>query len=469
MSGAAARRPALPLSRQFWVILHRWAGLSLTLFLGVAGFTGIFLTWVDELEVATAPELHLAAPPAPGAQPMDVLDLREHVLARYPGAELDYVPLTIEKGRSVRFHLHWHDVKTGEEINKGWDDLFIDPYTGRELGRREWGNIRQGIKNLMPFVYRLHYSLALGEWGTLAFGIAALIWTVDCFVGFYLTLPVRAKRPVSGETRRSAPSWWQRWQPSWKIRWNASRYKLTFDLHRAGGLWLWPLLLVFAWSSVSFNLPQVYVPVMKQFGAEDPREAYFSGMLGKPRRYPALTFEGALERGKMLAVQETAKARLTMHTDGETYLWHAPEIGAYIYGFTTSADISKHGAGTSVAFDSNTGALKSVQVPTGRNAANSFGAWITALHTAHVLGTPWRIAVSLIGAMVTMLCVTGVVIWMRKRSSRRIIGRSGESKNLTTILLISAPALLPLSRDDYVPYHPVIQKNSDWSGGNMGD
>lgn len=411
-------RAALSLSRQFWVVLHRWAGLSLTLFLGVAGFTGIFLAWVDELEVATAPQLHLAAPPSPGARPMDVLVLRDQVLARYPGAELDFVPLTVEPGRSVRFHLHWHDAETGKEVDKGWDDLFLDPYTGEELGRREWGDIRQGIKNLMPFVYRLHYSLALGMWGTLAFGIAALIWTIDCFIGFYLTLPVRLKQPNRALRSARQQGWWQRWRPSWALRWRASRYKLNFDLHRAGGLWLWPLLLVFAWSSVSFNLPQVYVPVMKQFGAEDPREAFSAALLPKPRHDPALNFEQALERGKTLAREETAIAKLELRADGETYLWHVPEIGAYIYGFTTSADISKHGAGTSVAFDSDTGTLKSVQIPTGRNSANSFGTWITALHTAHVFGTPWRVAVSLIGAMVTMLCVTGVIIWMRKRSGR---------------------------------------------------
>ena len=38
-----------------------------------------------------------------------------------------------------------------------------------------------------------------------------------------------------------------------------------------------------------------------------------------------------------------------------------------------------------------------------------------------VFGLPYRIAVSLIGALVTMLSVTGVVIWMKKRSGR--IGR----------------------------------------------
>lgn len=418
----ARKYPQIALSRQFWVILHRWAGLSLTLFLAVAGFTGIFLVWLDELEVAAAPELHLAAPPTAGAKPLDPLAIRDHVLARYPGAQIDFVPLEVEEGRSLSLHLHWHDPRTGEELNPGpgWDDLFIDPYTGKELGRREWGNIAQGVKNLMPFVYRLHYSLALGDWAMFVFGIAALIWTIDCFVGFYLTLPVRVRRTADHAARPAAPSWWGRWRPSWKVRWKASRYKLNFDLHRAGGLWIWPLLLVFAWSSVSFNLPQIYVPVMNQLGAEDPREAYFSGMLAKPRHDPALPFGKALERGKVLASQEARKAGLAMRSDGETYLWHAPEIGSYIYGFTTSADISKHGAGTSVAFDSNTGVLKSVQIPTGRNAANTFGTWITTLHTAHVLGLPWRIAVSLIGALVTILCITGVVIWMRKRAGRAL-------------------------------------------------
>lgn len=414
--------PGLSLSRQFWVMAHRWAGLSLTLFLAVAGFTGIFLSWLDELEIATAPELHLAAPPSPGAKPLDVLTLGEQALARHPGAEVDYVPLHVEEGRSVRLHLHWHDPATGKELaGPGWDDLFIDPYTGNELGRREWGNIAQGVKNLMPFVYRLHYSLALGDWAMLVFGIAALVWTIDCFVGFYLTMPVRARRLASSVPASPKQSWWQRWRPSWKVRWGASRYKLNFDLHRAGGLWIWPLLLVFAWSSVSFNLPQVYVPVMKQMGAKDPRELYTANLLAAPRHHPALGFREALERGKALAAQEAAAAGLAMRGDGETYLWHVPAIGAYVYGFTTSADISKHGAGTSVAFDSNTGELKATQVPTGRNGANTFGTWITALHTAHVLGTPWRIAVSLIGAMVTMLCITGVVIWMRKRAGR--IGR----------------------------------------------
>ena len=406
------------MTRQFWCIVHRWAGLTLALFLAVAGFTGIFLAWMEELEVATAPELQLVAPPYPGAPMLDPLAIRRQVLARYPGGEVEFLPLEMKPGRSYALHVHWHDPVTGEELKDAppWDDLFIDPYTGKELGRREWGNIGQGIKNLMPFVYRLHYQLALGEWGMLAFGIASVIWTVDCFVGFYLTLPVRQKR-VPGQLVRGGASWWQRWQPSWAVRWRASRYKLNFDLHRAGGLWIWPLLLVFAWSSVGFTLPQVHVPVMKLFGAKSPTEAYFSSLLPKPREHPRIGFDAALDRGQALAAAEAARAGVTIQP-GAGYLWHAPEIGAYVYGFTSSADISAAGGETAVAFDSDSGAVNYVALPAGQNGANTFSNWLSALHMATVFGLPWRIAVSIIGALVTMLSITGVIIWMKKRSGR---------------------------------------------------
>lgn len=429
----------MSITRQFWVVLHRWAGLTLVLFLTVAGFTGIFLAWLDELEVASAPELHLAAPPWRGAMLLEPLEIRRQVLARHPGAWIDFLPLNVEPGRSFKVHVHWRDPKTGEEMANApeWDDLFINPYTGRELGQRQWGNIGQGIKNLMPFLYRLHYSFAIDGWGQLAFGIAALVWTLDCFVGFYLTLPVRHQqgRGVAPADLNGLGERWRRWRPSWMVRWGSTSYKLNFDLHRAGGLWIWPLLLAFAWSSVSFNLPQVYVPVMKQFGAEDPRALFVTAILDRPREHPAISFNAAQQRAEALAQAEAGKAGVRVLDKGARWLWHAPQIGAYIYGFTSTADISGHGGGTRLAFDSNTGELKLFDLPSGRNEANTFGNWLTALHMGRVFGLPYRIFVSLIGAMVTMLSVTGVVIWMKKRAGR--MGRKARSRPL---VITPAPA-----------------------------
>lgn len=404
----APGRISLP-ARAFWVVAHRWAGLSLALFLAVAGLTGSLLPWIEELEAATAPQLHNAI----WTGTPDPLAVREQVTSRYPGAAVDFLQLTVEPGKALRLHLHWLDPKTGLEREHGpgvpdWDDLFLNPVTGQEQGRREWGAIDQGVKNLMPFLYRLHYSLALGTIGTFVFGLAALVWTIDCFVGFYLTLPPRApKAPLL-----------DRWRSSWRVRWKTAPYKLNFDLHRAGGLWLWPLLLVFAWSSVSFNMPQIYVPVMSALGAQDSRMLLFENALPTPRNAPALNFRQATERGYQLAQIEAGKQGLAVLEEGERWIWHVPSAGMYVYGFTTGADIGHHGGGTRVAFDSNTGALRGVEMPSGVNGANTFTNWLTALHTAHVFGLPYRMFVSVLGLAVTMLSVTGIVIWLKKRSAR---------------------------------------------------
>lgn len=405
----------ISITRQFWVVCHRWAGLTLALFLTVAGFTGIFLAWYDELDAMAAPELLRVEAPTPGARPLPASVLRERVLAGYPGAVINSLPLHSEPERSVAYFVERIDPGTGQTTGYSteWDQLFVDPYTGRILGTRKWGDIGQGLKNLMPFIYRLHYSLALGDLGILAFGIAALIWTIDSFVGFYLTLPVRIRRRV-GAVPAGGPGWWRRWKPSWSIRWGSSAYKINFDLHRAGGLWIWPMLLVFAWSSVAFNLTQVYTPVMKLFGAVDAREQF--PVLAKPDYRPKLDVNAAVRRGEQLARKEMARRGLT--AGKADWISYSPENGTWSYSFTSERDFTEEGGRSAVTFGAADGHLLQVYLPSGQNGANTFTGWIMALHMGMVFGLPYRIAVSLIGALVTMLSVTGVIIWMKKRSGR---------------------------------------------------
>lgn len=405
----------MSLSRQFWVVCHRWAGLTIALFLTIAGFTGIFLAWIDELEGAISPDLHLAAAPTAEIQPLDPLVLRQKVLLAYPGAIIGYTPLHVEDGRTVTYYLERQDPRTGETVgySKDWDEVFVDPYTGAVRGTRMYGDITQGTVNLMPFLYRLHYSLALGEWGVLAFGIAALIWTLDSFVGFYLTLPVRIRRV--GAAPAGGPGWWRRWRPSWAVRWSSSAYKLNFDLHRAGGLWIWPLLLVFAWSSVAFNLTQIYSPVMKAFGAEDLREGI--PQRAKPLPVPPLNVEAARTLGL-----RHAKAFMVQHGGGpvaEDALLYNAATGTYAFRFTSNRDFTAHGGWSTVVFDAATSKFLAGELPAGQNGANTFTNWIMALHMGMVFGLPYRIAVSVIGALVMMLSITGVVIWMKKRTGRK--------------------------------------------------
>lgn len=408
----------MSISRQFWVVCHRWAGLTIALFLAVAGFTGIFLAFFAEIEGLVSPELHHVEAPGPNARPIAPLALREKVLEQFPGGIINYASLHIDPGHSADYSVDRLNPKTGEvePWSREWDQIFVDPYTGRILGTRTWGDITQGTKNLMPFIYRLHYSLALGEYGSLAFGIAALLWTIDSFVGFYLTLPVRIRRRV-GAAPAGGPGWWRRWQPSWFIRWGSSAYKVNFDLHRAGGLWIWPMLLVFAWSSVAFNLTQVYTPVMKLFGAVERDSEIVQ--LARPDYRPRLDAAAAAKRGGELAKTEMTRRGLVAGAADSIY--YMPESGLYAYRFTSGLDFTSDGGRSTVVFSGGDGHLIKVELPAGQNGANTFTNWIMALHMGMVFGLPYRIAVSLIGMLVTMLSVTGVVIWMKKRSGR--IGR----------------------------------------------
>jgi len=404
--------------RPFWVIVHRWAGLTIALFLIVAGSTGSLLAFKDELDTLAAPSLHHVESPSQEAALLDPQVLRERVMALYPGCVINYMPLRLELQHSVSLQLDRIDPATGRSVScsSGWNEIFANPFDGRIIGHRQFGAIGEGMVNIIPFLYQLHFSLALGAWGRLAFGIAALIWTFDCFVGFYLTLP--SPQRIDGvRKRRSASQWWPHWQPAWLIRRHGGSHRLVFDLHRASGLWIWPLLLVFAWSAVFFNLTPVYTPLMRGFGYQSLQEGIVPPQA--PRYQPKLDFRAAAAIGEELARRESSRLGLTIDVSRDTGLLHRPDAGLYVYVFTSSADMRTVGGRSLAIFDSDTGKLIKFILPQGQNGANSFTEWIAALHTASVWGLPWRLATAVVGLVVTSLATTGVLLWRRKRVARR--------------------------------------------------
>lgn len=272
--------------------------------------------------------------------------------------------------------------------------------------------MRDGAVNIVPFLYRLHYGFVAGRWGMLAFGVAALIWTIDCFVGFGLTLPVRQKQPGA---QRPVMAWWRRWKPSWQIRRRARGHKLTFDIHRASGLWMWPMLLVFAWSGVGLILPQVERPVMHLFGATD---RYEPPHRAQPLARPPIDRRAAITLAMRELTAMGARPGFTVST--LAMLGYDPASGAYALYARTSLDAIDKGGRTELIFDATDGHVLHWADPIGKTGADRFMTWITLLHMAEVWGLPFRILVSALGLGVTALSITGVMIWARKRRARHI-------------------------------------------------
>lgn len=361
--------------------------------------------------MASRPSMSRAAPPVQGAVPLDGVTLAERV-ARQTGAQVAFVPLDIPPEHAVRVAVQ---ARAGQPP-LGYDTVWADPYTGQVRLRFRYAVLADGAQNIIPFLYQVHYSLALGAWGIWAFGIAALIWTLDCFVGFYLTLPMRRKAVPAG--RPAGPSWWVRWKPAWVIRKGARGHKLNFDLHRASGLWVWPLLLVFAWSSVGFCLPSVHRPIMSALGASRDFEP---PVLAKPLDNPPIDMRSAQRIGSTLMAHEGRRRGFTVEREG--YLFYRPFWGLYGYSARTTADPADHDPMTRVWFDASNGHLFYFQGPVGENATDATMRWFYMLHMAQVFGLPYRIFVSLLGVAVVALSVTGIAIWMKKRSARLLGNR----------------------------------------------
>jgi uncharacterized iron-regulated membrane protein len=383
--------------RRIFVWLHRWVGLAMAAFLIVVGLTGSLLAFYHELERA-----QLFAASRPGVPPLDLATLAERAEALVPRGQVSEVSVTAPDQIVLR-------MSRREETDAplGFDQLFLDPWTGRELGRRTAGDLSQGAINLMPFVYDLHWRLAMGTVGFWILGVLAVFWTIDCFVGFYLTLPA------------SRAKFWSRWKPSWLVKWRGGAFRVNFDLHRASGLWLWPMLFVFAWSSVMMDMRPAYEWVTKRVFDYRSLWDVVETMPKERKEDPRLDWRAAQTRGVALMAERAAAQGF--ETREPLSLGYFAPFGAFSYEVRSSRDVSGRPpqGGAVVMFDGATGALIALTTPTGQRVGNTVEAWLYALHMARVFGTPYQIFVCALGLAIAILSVTGVYIWWKKRTARR--------------------------------------------------
>ncbi len=397
--------------RTILTLWHRYVGLALVPFLTLAAITGVLLVWNQSLERFFAPALFvLPASARHSGYFLDPFTLRDKAAAAFPQASIDGVDLTREVDQPIRFYLAG---KRGF-APLPFDEIALNPRTGALLGARRNGDITQGWINFMPFVYRMHDSLAMGGVGATLLGIAATVWWIDCFIGAILTFPVRAAMP------RTPRSWLMKWRDAWSIWRSASARKLAFTVHRAAGLWPWVMLLILATSSIAFNLPAVYRPILKAtLGTDDTVDSISLAQL--PERPPALDLHNGYRAARV--AMAAAALREGFIVQSERLIYYDRSRHAYAYRVKSDRDPGRRG-NTQIYVDADSGATLALDVPIGQSAGATFTHWISILHTAAVFGRPMQFAVCLTGLLVLVLNITGVTIFLRKRRVRAALARS---------------------------------------------
>ena len=407
--------------RRIGVGLHRWTGLAIAGFLIVSGLTGAVIAWDHELDDLLNPHLMTARVDGPTKPPLDLIGLTQ---TRHPKAEITYAQLAPEPGASMLISIRPKvNAATGERPSLGYNQIFLDPITGEELGRRQWGRLWPiDRENLISFLYILHFSLHLpARWGVWLMGIIAILWTLDCIVGFYLTLPRRRtlKTTLSGGEK----GWFKRWKPAWTIKPGGSAYRLNFDLHRALGLWLWLALFILAFTGAALNLKrEVFIPAVSS--AMDVTPTPFDTRLAAGLTNAPATKVGFSE----ILMEARAEADRRGWTEPQGDVFHFSEFGLYAVRFYAPGQSHGNaGAGPRGFYmDAGDGRVLAVKEPWQGTAGDTVIEAQLPLHSGRIAGLPGRILVSVTGIVVAALSVTGIVIWARKRRARKV-RRNGEA------------------------------------------
>jgi uncharacterized iron-regulated membrane protein len=296
------------------------------------------------------------------------------------------------------------DPATGQAFKVDFNQIAVDPATGEVQGRREWGALSLARIDLLPFIYKLHYTLHLPfvgglDVGTWLLGIVGILWFFDSGIALILSFPsVKA------------------WRKSFAFRFKRGGYALTFDLHRSGGVWIWGLLAMMALTSVSMNLADPIVrPIVSVFSPLAPT-ILNNPELARPANAgaPPITREAVLAR----ALEDGRQRGLT---EPPGALYYASALHAYAVGFFAPGhDHGDVGLGNPwLHYNATTGKLVGTSIPGKGSAGDIFMQAQFPLHSGRIAGIPGRILVSAVGIAVAMLSATGLMIWIRKRSARR--------------------------------------------------
>ena len=383
--------------RALLVLFHRYIGLATALFLMMAGITGSLLAFNHELDEWLNPGFYEATAKGRALPPGELVDTLQ---GQYPKLQVWYMEYPQEASHTAMLAaVARNDPATGKPFDEPNQVFYLDPVSGEELGRRVWGACCFQRENLIPFILEFHYNLTLpGNWGLWLMGLVAIAWVFDCFIALWLTLP------------RGRP-FWKKWSTAWKIK-GGHAYRLNFDLHRAGGLWLWLLLLPIAVSSVAMNLPsQVFKPAVSLFSpveasVYEARGRLPAEQLGVTQLSYQQAYERALEEGKRLGLTAAI---------GELY--YSFEYNFYGAGFGQH-DTEAHGKSW-LFFHGTDGRLLGQEIAGQGTLGERFYRLQLPIHGGRIIGLTGQVLIALLGVVIAMLSATGIYIWWRKLLARR--------------------------------------------------
>ena len=381
--------------KQFLRTVHLWTGLVFGAILVVLGLTGSLLSWIHELDSMLNPGLLQVAPP---------LNMRAgeplRVDASLVQATTDALVADPRYGRPSMLELP----ERAGDVFVAWyrpapaaggapwkqpvtRQVMVDPANLTVTGERNWGEAGLSRPLLMPTLFHIHRYLVAGDVGKMVIAVTGMSLLLMTLTGIVLWWPRMARAAI------------------WKaitVRHGGSWPRFSFQLHRAGGFFAAPMLLVTAFSGVYFNAPDWVTPAIKAVSQVSPG--------GKPTNKSAVS-------GSRVSPAEAVAAAQAEFPEGRVsrLSFPAKPDQPFEARVRQPGELRMGPGATRISIDSGDGAVLRVIDPVRAKGGDKFISWLFPLHTGEAFGTAGRVFISLFGLVPLAFFVTGLVVWLKLR------------------------------------------------------
>ncbi len=347
--------------KRLLLLMHLYLGLTSALFLIAISLSGAVIAFEPELNRLAHPNLTTVEP---AGGPVDWDRTRALVERQAPGWKVIRFYFPARPGDSTYLRLRstaTHRIR----------HIYANQYTGKILGSTEDGS------NWIIKVHDLHVNLLSGKIGNMLVTAATLMLGVLSITGIALWWPLRIFRPRRGRS-------------------NAGTNR---DLHTTLGFWSCTAMFAFSVTGLALHYQTGKLLTLLQTG---------SAQRSMPGHGTSI---GGMLRSAQEALPGTTIPRLILS--------ERPDEPVFVYQRFPE---DKTPAGRSfTTLNPRTGAV--ISSGSSRKAPllqNALVQWTREVHTGTVLGLPTKILAVFFSLLLTVLAVTGQLIWINRERAKRI-------------------------------------------------
>ncbi len=380
--------------------LHLYAALVFGLLFSLLGLAGSWLVFYPEIDSALLGFSHQSSGAPHWEQVLRAGDASTHApgqmsMLLLPWGEAGTAYVMTQKG--------------AEMTSIDYGRAYIDAGTGRVLAAGDVVSRSQGWrKNISGIAFVIHSGLIFGPLGAATVGVLGLFLFFSLLTGVYL--------------------WWPRgrWRSAFfLILSKAGSRAFLGELHSICGLYASLLLglaaltgFYYAFQPLVRSAVAAVLPVAPSGGGGMASMAEHVGMsMGGPGG--AMDADAAVTRAKSLFPDRPLKMLMRMGAEHPIY-----QISL------AATDRSPSAVGETQLTLDGSGAILGIRDPAHERAGDTLVRWLIPLHTGVAFGIAGRVVMSIVGLTPTFFFVTGVWVWLRRRSATRR-ARSNRSNSVS--------------------------------------